>query len=182
MRNQPAIRQLVVYHYRVTIITRLAAAAKARPERVVRRRTEKRHAGFIENLKIQVGYYDDMNGANRSVGIGRITAAQVGRAIKTDDWTRYSNLAEHSLHNLVRQHRTDRSARNGPLFLELRFRALRPRNRFHVAQWLRDVELHYLHKAAISGAEDRLRTAGLHRARLREHNNCDCRKAEQNAK
>ena len=131
---------------------------------------------------MQVGHRHDVIGTDLSVRVRRRTAAEIAVSIERNDRTRYSDLAEHPLHSLIRDNGTDRSERNRALLLVLAQRTLLYRQRYHVAQRRRNVVLHHLQDAAILGLNNRLRTAGLPRRRsLRKQDNCDCCKAQQNA-
>ena len=97
-----------------------------------------------------------MIGTDRSVRVRRRAAAQVAVSIKRDDWIRYSDFPEHSLHSRIAHDRTDWSKRNRALLFVLRFRTFFYRQRFHAAQWGRNIELHYRHHAAILSPDERL--------------------------
>jgi len=134
----------------------------------------------IKDLKMKVRRFEIVIGTDLSVRIRWQAVTQVGVSIKADDRVRYSEGAEDSLHSRVRYHWADRSRRKRP-FLVFCFLAS-DRHRFHVAQWRRDVELYYLHDAAILSADHGL-LAGLcrRRSRLRKQDNCNCRKAQHHA-
>src|SRR5262249_5856250 len=145
-------------------------------------RTKERLSLLVEDLKMQIGHGHYVIWTDLSVRVRRRAAAQVAVSIKADDGVRYSEGAEYPLHSRIGHNRTKRCSENRALLLILAQRTFVPRQWLHASQRRRDIELHYLHDAAILSVDHRL-LAGLRRrrSRLRKQDNGDCRQAQRHA-
>ena len=104
--KNPAIGELVVENDWIAGIIGLAVPTESRPERIVRCRTEERVPALVEDLEMQVGHRHHMIETDRSIGVRGRATAQVAVPIETDNRSRYSDFAKHSLHNGVGHDRT----------------------------------------------------------------------------
>ena len=106
---------------------------------------------------MQVGHGYHVIGTHCSIGVRGRTAAEVAVSIETNNRCRYSNFAEHSLHNWVGHDRTKRrEVRQDFAVLVFAQRAALRGQRLHVAQWRRDIELHDRQHAAKLGLYNRV--------------------------
>ena len=107
LREEPAVGELIVKHDRIARIFRLAGAAETSPKRVIGRRTKKRGARLIEDLKAEVAHRHDVVWANRAVWVRRDDAAGVGLAVEGNDRSRdlssatVASSAERRLHDRI---------------------------------------------------------------------------------
>ena len=125
-----------------------------------------------------------MIGTDRSVGVGRRAAAQVAVSIETDDRRRYSNFAEHPLHNRIGHDRADRSERNRALlfvlaqsYIPFTGSGFMLRKGGEISNFTTGITPRYW--AWTMGCEH-LPDRARRRSRLRKQDKCDCRKAQQN--
>ena len=94
---------------------------------------------------------------DRPIGVRWYHAADIRRTIKTDDWRRYPNLAEQSLHNWVGHDRTKRrQVRHDIAVFVLAQGTLLCRQRLHITQGRRDIEVHDRQDATKLGLHNRM--------------------------
>src|SRR4030095_6691393 len=106
---------------------------------------------------MQVSHRHHMIGTDRSIGVWWRAATEVAVSIETDARRRYSNFAEHPLHNWVGH---DRCKGPGHLRHDIAVFVLTQRTpcyrqRLYITQWRRDIELHHRQHAAKFGLHNR---------------------------